>query len=312
MHKLLFNEAVIGLSISPLGPILIKSGEDGADPTKPDMRFVRSNRDGKETVYLPGSSLKGVFRSHCERLARTVQGNANLSCDPLRKPCGNGLEKKELSGPVKHAKSCFLCRLFGNTAVSSHFRVADAYPAGGEPRREERNGVAIDRIFGSVAVGPFNYETVTSGRFETTLYIKNFSIAQLGLIALTLRDLSAGRIRLGFGKSRGLGAVAARVDDLTLRYPFIELDGGFLRIPGGEKRVESSRLYGVGAFAAEAKSYGYPSSDHAMMPDGYSYVPDGWLGVEVKSPKHENGPAQWESLGRVCVSKWKEETVGGK
>ena len=46
---------------APDGPILIKAGDTGAvDPTRPDMEFVRAWYNGQETVYLPGSSLKGM------------------------------------------------------------------------------------------------------------------------------------------------------------------------------------------------------------------------------------------------------------
>src|SRR5438876_1498703 len=136
MHKSIFNEATIRLTISPIGPILIKAGGDNADPSKPDMSFVRTLRDGRETVYLPGSSLKGVLRSYCERIARTVDSKARqdshrgqlLSCDPLddSRSCGKRLEKdehKNWSSARKHKESCFVCKMFGNTSFASHFRI---------------------------------------------------------------------------------------------------------------------------------------------------------------------------------------------
>src|SRR5204862_7823670 len=90
VHRQLFNEATLSLSLTPDGPILIKAGEGEADPTRPDMSFVRTIRGGEETVYLPGSSLKGVLRAHCERLARTVdsddarrQRGKPLACNPV-------------------------------------------------------------------------------------------------------------------------------------------------------------------------------------------------------------------------------------
>ena len=92
MHKRLLNEAILEVAIQPQGPILIKAGDKGADPTLPDMEFVRTNGQ----PYLPGSSLKGVIRSHCERLARTVGGEA-MACDPLhdRLSCGARLQRRE-------------------------------------------------------------------------------------------------------------------------------------------------------------------------------------------------------------------------
>ncbi len=317
MHKRLFNEAIIELMLSPVGPILIKAGGGEADPTKPDMSFVRTIREGKETVYLPGSSLKGVLRAHCERLARTVDSEQRhrrtrkpLACDPLDDghSCGKKLEGQQLQAAEKHKRSCFLCQLFGNTSLASHFRVADAYPIGDDPRTEERNGVAIDRVFGSVAVGPFNYETVTSGNFQTKLHLKNFTMAQIGLLALTLRDLQAERVRLGFAKSRGLGAVTAKVTRLILRYPL----GEQLRLRDGNP-LDKSKLYGVGAFVQANEGYGYAEADDVILPNGYTYAADEWeLGLEVSAPRipSDNGAdkgVDWQPLGRACAKKWKEE-----
>jgi len=292
MHKSLFNEAIIKLIITPAGPILIKAGEGLADPTKPDMNFVRTMHHGQEKVYLPGSSLKGVLRSHCERLARTVQGKQHLSCNPLhpKESCSEQLNDKSLSAPLIHQKSCFVCRMFGHTSLASHFRISDAFPMG-DYRTEERNGVAIDRVFGSVAVGPFNYETVTSGEFQTTLYLKNFSLAQLGLLSLALRDLTAARVRLGFGKSRGLGAVTARVNELTLRYPSCALNEGKVQMPNGYDITDS--LVGAGKFIeqlvgnGQAAAYGYQANDEVALEKiaGYGYEPSEWDEPEIRAPR---------------------------
>ncbi len=72
MHKRFVNHCTIDLTIIPDGPILIKSGREGADPTKPQMEFVETFHNGRPTIYLPGSSLKGAIRAHAERIVRTV------------------------------------------------------------------------------------------------------------------------------------------------------------------------------------------------------------------------------------------------
>lgn len=73
MHKKFVNHCTIDLTIIPDGPILIKSGKEGADPTKPDMEFVETYHAGGRTIYLPGSSLKGAIRAHAERIVRTIE-----------------------------------------------------------------------------------------------------------------------------------------------------------------------------------------------------------------------------------------------
>lgn len=325
MHKRLVNEAVIGLTISPLGPILIKAGESGADPTRPDMEFVRTWHGGEETLYLPGSSLKGVLRAHCERIARTVddeeqarQRGRALSCDPLdgKLSCSGRWEEDkkrrkreklpELTGMEIHSDSCSICQMFGNTSLASHFRIADAYPVdSGQVKTEERNGVAIDRVFGSVAVGPFQFEVVTQGDFRTTLTLKNFTLAQLGLLALALRDLSEGRVSLGFAKSRGLGRVTAHFDALALRYPLAERRDGQIYLVGrAEPAGEAGQLVGVGAFLAddERRAYGYPEQDWAALPATLSYGESPYGELELALTRKED----IENVWRACVPKWRE------
>ena len=261
MHKRLLNEAILDFTIVPDGPILIKAGDTGADPTRPDMEFVRTWYDGKRVVYLPGPSLKGVIRSHCERIARTV--GEGRSCNPVvkEKSCVklNDL-KQEHNGVHVHSRSCFICQMFGNTVLAGRVRTKDAYPVNPDDvRTEERNGVAIDRVFGSVAVGPFQMEVVTVGEFQTRIAIRNFTIAQLGLLALALRDLKLGRVGVGFGKSRGLGHVTLEWDTLTVRYTRPPQDkrrlDGVAYILGGDEAAS------YGYVAGGDKPFGYRSAD---------------------------------------------------
>jgi CRISPR/Cas system CSM-associated protein Csm3 (group 7 of RAMP superfamily) len=315
MHKRLFNEAGIRFTIIPTGPILIKASEGGADPTRPDMEFVRTHYAGHSDVpYLPGSSLKGVLRAHCERIVRTLdrdQGARPLACDPLdgRESCSSRLEGRTLTGEQAHARSCFICQFFGNTSLAGHLRTADAYPKDvNAVRTEERDGVAIDRVFGSVAVGPFQLEVVTQGEFETRLYLKNFTIAQLGLIGLALRDLKAGRVGLGFGKSRGLGAVTARLDRLTVRYPtwsLLEQNGKGETLPGVATFIDDELAADYGYLKGDANGrFGYASrnDDAVRLPDGLALAPDGWLGAEL-DVKTE---AEIEAVWRACMAAWKK------
>jgi len=318
MHKRLYNEVIITLTLSPDGPILIKAGEKGADPTRPDMEFVRTIYQGRETIYLPGSSLKGVLRAHCERIARTVdteeaqaKRGKPLSCNPLDEEhsCSKELEriKGRLTSAQVYRNSCFICQLFGNTSLASHLRITDAYPVDFEKvRLEERNGVAIDRVFGSVAVGPFNFEVCTEGEFQTTIYVRNFTLAQLGLLALALRDLETGRVGLGFAKSRGLGRVKARLDKVVLRYPVCQVKDGQVVLWGSERNVISTgELAGVSVFLEEKEreDYGYPSDDKATLPDGLSFG-EGELGeAELRLTQVDEIKALWREC---CVPKWQE------
>jgi CRISPR-associated RAMP protein (TIGR02581 family) len=308
MHKRLVNEAVLELTIEPAGPILIKAGDTGADPTRPDMEFVRTWKDGKQVEYLPGPSLKGVFRAHCERIARTVeQEGQHLACDPLHKTrsCSARLGKEDdLTGAQTHAKSCFICQMFGNTSLAGHVSTADAYPTDPEAvRTEERDGVAIDRVYGSVAVGPFQLEVLTKGEFKTHIHLKNFSVAQLGLLALALRDVKLGRVGVGFGKSRGLGQVTLTFDQLVIRYPMAAVSDGKFGMPGREPVAEVAEIAGVGLFVPDASDYGYPGgeAESVALPDGLQMAPSDWGEVELVI----DGEEEIEALWRKCVPAWR-------
>ncbi|WP_066382181.1 RAMP superfamily CRISPR-associated protein [Anabaena sp. CA = ATCC 33047] len=274
MHKRFVNHCTIDLTIIPDGPILIKSGKEGADPTKPDMEFVETYHAGGRSIYLPGSSLKGAIRAHAERIVRTI-GDEKPNAKNL--PWANNplndkydyLEKK--SAPEIYKLSCFTDQIFGNTSIASRIRIEDAHPVDSKQVKvEERNGVAIDRVFGSVAVGPFNYQVCTAGEFKTKIHLKNFTLAQLGLIGLVLRDLNDGWFGLGFAKSRGLGTVQVKLNQAVVQYPgcILSEDKQQIHTFGSEQEWNKTLLLGVGEFlqTEEAKLYGFSKPDNQDTP----------------------------------------------
>ncbi|BAZ02573.1 CRISPR-associated RAMP protein [Tolypothrix tenuis PCC 7101] len=281
MHKRFVNHCTIDLTLIPDGPMLIKSGKEGADPTKPDMEFVETYHAGGRSIYLPGSSLKGAIRAHAERIVRTVgrdkrdPNNSNFlwANDPLSDKYDYLKTKdgKDLPAPDIYKLSSFTDQLFGNTSIASRLRIEDAYPDKSQPLKiEERNGVAIDRVFGSVAVGPFNYQVCTAGEFKTKIHLKNFTLSQLGLIGLVLRDLDDGWFGLGFAKSRGLGTVQVKLNQAVVQYPGCVLseDKRQIQAIGSQKQWNHTYLLGAGEFLADedAQLYGFSKPDYQDTP----------------------------------------------
>ncbi len=270
MHKRLVNYCTIDLSIVTLGPILIKSGQQGADPTKPDMEFVETDHNGVRTVYLPGSSLKGAIRAHAERIVRTV-GKDKRPNNPQQLWANDPLNDKyeylkNKEAPDIYRLSSFTDQMFGNTSLASRLRIEDAYPIPELALKlEERNGVAIDRVFGSVAVGPFNYQVCTQGGFRTKIHIKNFTLAQIALIGLVLRDLNEGWFGLGFAKSRGLGTVEVKFNSATVSYPGCVLQEEQIHLLGSQKSWAANTLLGAGMFL-DNNPYGFLEDDHVQVP----------------------------------------------
>lgn len=216
MHGAVFNQLVLTVRIQPETPLLIKSRGDASilEPLLADMQFVRIHRNGQEEPFLPGSSVRGPLRSHAERLVRTVK--AEQACSPVATG-GQGVSSipsscarnvgRNADPAVAYQRSCYTCRLFGNTVIASRVRFSDFFA---DPERpvllQYRTSVAIDRVLGT-SMNPFDMEVASDGAFVGTITLRNFTLGQLGLLGAALLDLNDGIIALGFGKSRGLGRV---------------------------------------------------------------------------------------------------------
>ncbi|MEN9224378.1 MAG: RAMP superfamily CRISPR-associated protein [Thermostichus sp. DRC_bins_24] len=316
MHKRYVNHCTISLTLKPDGPVLIKSGKEGADPTKPDMEFVETYHQGGKTVYFPGSSLKGAIRAHAERIVRTVGSDQRpagenfklWASDPLDQRANQWLERIKESHRV-YALSSFTDQMFGNTAIASRIRIEDAYPKPGSPLKlEERNGVAIDRVFGSVAVGPFNYQVCVEGSFQTKIHLKNFTLAQLGLIGLVLRDLNDGWFGIGFAKSRGMGTVAVELNSAVVHYPGCVVNDQ-IKLLGSNLTFPKNRLMGVGEFLdeAEAEKYGFPKPDYQEIPIAAQPME---LGFGAQLVYTQGSQADVKSLFTSAVRSWSQLLQG--
>jgi CRISPR-associated RAMP protein (TIGR02581 family) len=267
MLKTLVNEAFCTLRITTTGPLLVKSGH--ASISGPDMTPVLTFRNGKQEVFIPGSSLKGVFRSHLEKIVSSLK--PRVACYPFedaeekladkeqrqrdyRDSCGGMFTQHAKLGNEQrdqlerhtdwiYAASCPICRLFGSTGFIGRVAISDAYLASSEIK-EQRDGVGIDRLTGGVSHGAkFELEVVSTGvEFETTIHLRNFEIWQLGLLFIVIQDLEDELIRIGSGRSRGLGQIKASISDqATSGRP-----GGFVTSTLRASQEPPEQLWGLG------------------------------------------------------------------
>jgi CRISPR/Cas system CSM-associated protein Csm3 (group 7 of RAMP superfamily) len=227
MFRRWLNHATVRVAISPRGPILIKSGLESADPTRPGMEFVRTRHAVHGvSVYLPGTSLKSAMRSQAERV---LCGLGIRVCNPFhggsdcRKSRGRSEPSTEIFG-----RQCPACRTFGSLKVAGRCNVEDAYPwrAGDEAGNgataaaiatETRWQVGIDRLTGQAQTRAlFDLEVAVGGQFHTAIHLDNFQLWQLGLVGALLDDMDRGDLPIGFGKSRGLGQVGVAVEGIEI------------------------------------------------------------------------------------------------
>ncbi len=243
MFKQSYNRAVFQVRLETVTPLLIRAGDAGLTPAAADLACVRTHhgRHGS-TVYIPGSSLKGVLRSAAEASVRGRKfiGNTKGACDPLDTKSSCGGTRSDESKPashVVHRTHCLACRLFGSLKMKGRAGIRDLFPwtekseatptlmAGGANhvranRIELRQGVSINRISGSVENGPFDQEMVPAGvSFFGDIALENFQIWQIGLLAQAFDEVNEGFAQLGSSKSRGLGVARISVAAILHEQP---------------------------------------------------------------------------------------------
>ena len=234
MLRRLLCQADVTLEIEPVDPLLVKSGYASWDG--PDMVPVSTFRNGRPVHYVPGTSLKGVLRSHLERVARTLrQGSvclpyhsgpesaAAVPIDEEKASYGCGFRSRtggKDAASFAYADSCAACRLFGSLKFAGRFSIGDAYPLPDqEPTVEQRNGVGINRFTGGTEHGVlFELQALVGGRFKAHIRLTNFELWQLAGLKLLLVDLEDEMIAVGSGRSRGMGRVRAGVTSVLLTY----------------------------------------------------------------------------------------------
>lgn len=328
MLKKLVNEAFCTLRITTAGPLLVRSGQ--ASISGPDMTPVLTFRNGQQEVFLPGSSLKGVFRSHLEKIICSLkpgvvcypfEGNEERQADleqrqrDYRESCGGmfnrymkqGDEQRHLveeRTDLVYRASCPTCRLFGSTGFIGRIAIGDAYLVG-DAIKEQRDGVGIDRLTGGASHGAkFELEVVSTGvSFETGIHLRNFEIWQLGMLFVVLQDFADELISIGSGRSRGLGRVTAAIREESVN----GRPGGFVTSTMRTSQVPADQLWGLGRWLND-RSYG-------TWPDDYlEQVTPSEITVRGIRNLHSFAGSEFEALREAAIAQcieriqsWPEE-----
>lgn len=195
-------------------------GQDMLVAEGADMSPIqRVHADGKTRWVIPGSSLRGVFRSWMTRLAaregkqvadsaKDFQEQGAMKFDTL----GWGGKDGEARQCVKddpRALKCPILQLFGSLYAKGRLHIADAYsamPAEDHRHTQKRMHVAVDRFSGGANEGALfdNYVLVDHKlEFPCSITIASPSNDEVRWLAQTLRALDLGLVRLGSSKASG-------------------------------------------------------------------------------------------------------------
>lgn len=233
----------IDIDWEPVGPIMVKAEADGIAV---DMLPLVSAVGDHLTFVLPGSSIKGALRSQAERIIRTLQAvapesnqvfNDQLQAVPLiqevfgsaaRLKLEPGANEKKQQGRLGalaiddcYAQLAIQPEQWSQIeAATNEQELRQKLDAAQLQQTQQAFHVAIDRWTGGAADG-FLYSTLEPMGFtwepiRLTLDLgwlshkavdPSLAMAGTALLLLLLRDLAAGRIPLGYGVNRGMGAI---------------------------------------------------------------------------------------------------------
>ena len=184
-------------------------GDSGAGETFADRTTIKTS-DGK--LYIPASTLKGIWRHACEAIAR---GQGQQVCNSPR---------AESMCSTTH---CIICQIFGSPTLEARLFISDLIIDTDLDTRsvtEIRNGVTINRRR-QVAEDQRLYFTETSlpragFTFSGDVTInREVTKEHLDLLSDGLKYIHA----IGTGKSRGLGWVKIERETLTLNHQEVSL-----------------------------------------------------------------------------------------
>ncbi len=196
--------------------------------------------DHKDKPWLPPTTIKGVFRSRCEQILRTLnpKGACDSSCDKAES--GSSLKSciSQINAPkVKKGRNqpsaddiesehffCLGCQLFGSTLRAGRVRFLPGVylekvenEENGESRDHNRilqHFIAIDRFAGggkdSAKFDAWACHDVTFK--DCCVVMEDFRKWQIGLMALVFKDLVQADLHMGFGTRKGYGQAVGRFD----------------------------------------------------------------------------------------------------
>ena len=219
-----------------------------SEPIGSDLPVIK---DAFGRPLIPGSSFKGALRSRLESFLRAI--NPDFAANPAieaewsipsrtienerNEVIKEGIDKlkedteKELEGDPQKAirqdklltekilaKTDLISLLFGSPWLASKFQVRDltVLPEYWFGQYQERDGVAIDRDTETAADGKlYDFQVVPAGTpFYFKAVVENAKEWELGLLMIGLHQFETEQIPLGGGRSRGLGVVCLKIQEM--------------------------------------------------------------------------------------------------
>jgi hypothetical protein len=253
------NKVTLKLRIKPLSPLCIKlsCGDEENDnsyslsafqTTEGGKKIDKDNnsednseknikkatelykRDGE--IYIPGSTLKGLFRDRFTTMYGTIDKDRNrFETDYIKELFGH-TDEKNTENKLAQKSRFFIQDSFLDSEIPENFKKNKELKSLNfyrelfykKEKGELYNSKFSEKIikirtitpvdhFSSKAKGPLQYE-YTMESFSTELIINNAKLQDLQGIFFVIRDSWNQEIRIGNSKTRGFGLIKFEIEDL--------------------------------------------------------------------------------------------------
>ena len=192
------SEIIIKLKLSPHSPLLIQAPKEENSDNK--IEALSYKKGDSKFFYIPGSSLKGVFRARSEKIFYHLRAVV----DP-----GSDDDKKKLENAEKFYNELnAVNQLFGHQIFRGRLTFDDAIFDKESVEIETRTNIAVDRFRGGSKDGAlFETECLIEGQASTTIRLKNPDSWQIVWLCFLIRDLQKGHITVGAKEGIGFGQI---------------------------------------------------------------------------------------------------------
>lgn len=233
-HFSLHRELNINLKYTTISPLRIGTSKGKSLFSPIDLQVIRMTIYDKEIPYIPGSSLKGIFRSTAEMLLRSHDKKACSMGQCSKEILGDRSRDEHLQDAIKDYNKgandatiervinildgyCLICKIFGSNTYASHITFRDAYPTE-NVSIGVKTGIAINRRSGAAKRGAlYQVEFINPGAiFHGSIKCINLPNYAVGLILTIIeRMINTGIVSIGGFKSRGFGNIKIDIEDIN-------------------------------------------------------------------------------------------------
>lgn len=233
MFEVFKNRLEITGILETVTALRISAGRS-TEPIGSDLPVIK---DALGRPLIPGSSFKGALRSRLESFLRGIhtefaanpalESEWSITQERMSHFKNEQIIKKEKPQEKEEKLHEFIIEntdlvslLFGSPWLSSKLQIRDLTVHQPEDnwfgQYQERDGVAIDRDTETAADGKlYDFQVVPAGTpFAFHAVVENADEWELGLLMIGLHQFKSQQIPLGGGRSRGLGVVKLKINDM--------------------------------------------------------------------------------------------------